>query len=113
VSSRANSVGYSGEAVGDSGPGNYCPYTFNQDERAVLWQGTRAIDLNLTIPRHLGITLMYATSINRRGQILATGYENADPLTTCPHPTFDPDTQEQVLQLLPCRLTRVYVLTPR
>jgi hypothetical protein len=113
VSSRANSVGYSGEAVGDSGPGQHCPHTFDQYERAVLWQGTSVIDLNRTIPRHLGITLVSAASINRRGQILATGYENDDPLTVCPNPVFDPDTQEQTMQRLPCRLMRVYVLTPR
>ena len=112
VSSRASAIGYDGEVVGDSGPGDYCPYTFNQNERAALWLGSRVIDLNQTIPASLRLTLVYASSINRRGQILATGYSADDPVSQCPNIIYHPDG-EQEMEMLPCRNMRVFVLTPR
>ena len=63
------------------------------NERATLWRDGRAFDLNNAIPSHPGVTLASANSINRRGQILAFGYRNADPLVICPRSMFDPVTQ--------------------
>jgi hypothetical protein len=102
VSSHAFGVGYDGETVGDSGAGNYCPYTDNRDERAVLWLDGRAFDLNSLIPRSARITLTLALSVNRRGQIAASGFDNDEPLTQCPSGGT----------VIPCHNTRMYVLTP-
>ena len=112
VSSHAFGVGYEGETVGDSGAGQYCPFTDNSQERAVLWKGGRAYDLNTLIPRSSGITLTYAYAINRAGQITAGGYVNREPLTLCPSLEYDPDTGTSVLVTTPCRNQRMFVLTP-
>ena len=113
VSSRAYGLGYDGEVVGDSGAGNYCPYTDNASVRAVLWKSGRAYDLNTLIPKSSGITLTYAYSINRHGQITAAGYVNAEPLTLCPGTTFDPETATTILTTTPCHNVRMFLLTPR
>jgi len=112
VSSRAASAGYDDDAVGDSGPGDYCSNNENANERATLWRGSRAFDLNATIPQGLHITLVSATSINRRGQILATGFRNGEPLLQCPGFVFDPETSMSRLESRPCRRMRVYLLSP-
>jgi hypothetical protein len=111
VSSHAYGVGYDGETVGDSGVGQYCNYTDNSGERAVLWLGDRAFDLNTLIPRSAGITLTYAYSVNRRGQITAGGYDNDEPLTSCPIVQYD-ENGGSSLVAVPCHNTRMYVLTP-
>ena len=113
TSSRAWNVGTDGETVGESGPGQYCEPQNSTGERAVLWRGGKAFDLNEAIPSHLGVTLASANSINRRGQILAFGYRNADPLVICPRFVFDPETgmpSFDITQL--CRSQRLFVLTP-
>ena len=113
VASRAYAVGYDGETVGDSGAGEqYCSFTDNATERAVLWKGARAYDLNSLIPRSTRITLTYAYSVNRRGQITAGGYENDEPLAQCATSVIDPDTGGQVVVWAPCHNQRMYVLTP-
>jgi hypothetical protein len=112
VSSRAAAAGYDDDAVGDSGPGDYCSFNDNANERATLWRGARAIDLNDTIPRGLRITLVSASSINRHGQILATGFRNSDPLLECPRFVFDPETFMNRVESQPCPRLRVYLLTP-
>jgi hypothetical protein len=112
VSSHAFGVGYDGETVGDSGAGQYCPYYDNSQERAVLWKNGRAYNLNALIPRSQRITLTYAYSVNRRGQITAGGYDNDEPLTQCAQSEFDPDTGTAPVTVAPCHRTRTYVLTP-
>jgi uncharacterized membrane protein len=112
VSSHAFGIGYDGETVGDSGAGNYCPYTDNREERAVLWLDGRAFDLNTLIPRSAGITLTHALSVNRRGQITAGGFDNDETLTQCPTSKFDPATGSLTYTVVPCHNTRMYVLTP-
>lgn len=112
VSSHAFAVGHDGETVGDSGAGNYCPYTDNASERAVLWKNGRAYDLNALIPRNAGITLTYAFGTNRRGQITASGYVNNEPLTLCPSAVFDSTTMTNIITVVPCHQVRMFVLTP-
>ena len=113
VASRAYAVGYDGETVGDSGAGErYCDFTDNATERAVLWKGSRAYDLNSLIPRSERITLTYAFSANRRGQITAGGYDNDEPLAQCASSVIDPDTGGQVVVWASCHNTHMYVLTP-
>lgn len=112
ISSHAWGVGYDGETVGDSGAGQYCDIIDNSGERAVLWLGGRAFDLNAQIPRSERITLTYAYSVNRRGQITAGGYRNDEPLAMCPHYVYDPVTAASTLELAPCHNTHMYVLTP-
>src|SRR4051812_3256985 len=108
--SRAWAVGPGGMTVSESGPGQYCEPQNATNERAVLWRGTQPLDLNTTIPAHLGVTLASATSINRWGQITAFGYRNADPLVICPKVTFDQETQRNVVDLTQrCRYQRTYV----
>jgi hypothetical protein len=104
-------VGYDGETVGDSGAGQYCSYTDNSGERAVLWLGGRAFDLNTLIPRSAGITLTYAYSVNRRGQITASGYDNDEPLTLCPIVQYDSNGGSSLVAVA-CHNTRMFVLTP-
>ena len=59
------------------------------------------------------MTLASANSINRRGQILAYGYRNADPLVICPVFMIDPVTQLPFYDVTQrCRYQRTYVLTP-
>jgi uncharacterized membrane protein len=111
VSSHAFGVGYDGETVGDSGAGQYCSYTDNSGERAVLWLGGRAFDLNTLIPRSAGITLTYAYSVNRRGQITASGYDNDEPLTLCPIVQYDSNGGSSLVAVA-CHNTRMFVLTP-
>ena len=110
VSSRAWGVGYHGETVGDSGRGGYCEYLGNAGERAVLWQGSRAIDLNTLIPRAAGVTLTSAVSINRRGQIAAAGYSRNEPLVTCLQTQYPPTGPVNVP--VPCHHMHAYLLTP-
>lgn len=113
TSSRAWQVGHDGETVGQSGPGQVCEPHNSANERAVLWRGDRPLDLNTAIPSYLGITLASATSINRRGQIVAFGYRNSDPRVICPISTFDPQTGQTTVDLSQlCRFQRLFVLTP-
>ncbi|HEU5135507.1 MAG TPA: hypothetical protein VFU13_10230 [Steroidobacteraceae bacterium] len=112
VSSHAYGVGYDGETVGDSGAGQYCPFSDNSSERAVLWKGGLVYDLNTLIPRSAGITLTYAYAVNRRGQITAGGYVNSEPLTLCPSSQFDPVTGTSTITTVPCHNQRMFLLTP-
>jgi len=113
-SSRAWSAGYDGETVGESGPGNYCDPNVDVDnERAVLWKGVQAFNLNALIPASEHITLVYAVEVNRRGQIAAGGYRNDEAPLPCPDYRIDPATGSYVLDpLLICRNIHAYVLTP-
>jgi uncharacterized membrane protein len=107
-SSRPWAVGNDGQTVGQSGEGHYCFDLDAGNDRAVLWIGSRALDMNTLIPRHARVTLTVATAINRRGEILATGYRNDEPLSLCV--VFNPDLQ--AVQEVPCHRTRVYLLRP-
>ncbi|HEY5810839.1 MAG TPA: hypothetical protein VIT67_22905 [Povalibacter sp.] len=111
VSSRAFGVGYNGETVGESGAGMYCGAASDgSTERAVIWIGARAYDLNTLIPR-TGITLTFAYSVNRRGQITASGYLNSEPMSVCPN--YDaPVDGTPVLENVPCHNMHLFVLTP-
>jgi uncharacterized membrane protein len=110
VSSRAWDVGESGDVVGDSGAGAYCPFTEDAQEHATLWRGDRPIDLNTLIPSSLGITLINAVGINRRGQIAATGIIDAEPAQKCPAFTVDGDVT--ILGTRSCPAMHVFLLTP-
>lgn len=112
VSSHAFGVGYHGETVGASNVTESCENTENNGRRAVLWFDGRAFDLNTLIPKSAGITLIYALSVNRRGQISAGGFDNDEPLTQCPSVQLDPVTGTVTYTVAPCRNTRMYVLTP-
>ena len=114
LSARAWAVGYDGEAVGESGLGNYCdPNTGIEDQRAVIWKGTQAINLNSLIPASENITLMVAAEVNRRGQIVATGYRNGEARLACPDYRLNTDTGFYELDpAYQCHNTYVYVLTP-
>jgi uncharacterized membrane protein len=112
VSSRAFGVGYNGEVVGHSGAGAYCADAENGQDRATVWRGDRAIDLNTAIPPSLGITLTVAYAINRRGQIAGAGYFDDEPMQLCPSYLFGLPTEPPVLQAIPCRKTHAFVLTP-
>lgn len=112
VASHAWGVGYDGETVGDSGAGQYCTFTDNSLERATLWKGGRAYDLNSLIPRNSGITLTYAFSINRWGQITAGGFVNDEPLTLCPSIGYNQDPPGAFLQTVPCHNQHMFILNP-
>jgi len=113
-SSRVWSAGYDGEAVGESGPGDYCdPAIDIENERAVFWKGLQAFNLNSLIPASEHITLVYAGEVNRRGQIMAAGYRNSEAPLACPDYRIDPLTG--TLQLDPaliCRNLYTFVLNP-
>ena len=112
VSSKAYAVGYDGETVGDSGAGQRCGPSDNNTERATLWKGGRAYDLNSLIPRSASVTLIYAFAVNRRGQITAGGFVNSEPLASCPRLEWDAATSSYHLVSSPCRNIRMFVLTP-
>jgi hypothetical protein len=112
VSSRAFGAGYDGETVGDSGAGTYCPNIHNGEERAALWLGARAFDLNTLIPGSAGITLTRAVSINRRGQITASGFANDEPMTQCPSVEPDFVAGTSTFSAVACHNARMYLLTP-
>jgi len=112
VASRAFGAGYDGETVGDSGAGSYCQAPDGRGERATLWLGSRAFDLNGLVPPSTNITLTHALSINRRGQISAGGFDNDEPLTQCPLTQVDPATGMVTRSIVPCHNSRMYVLTP-
>ena len=59
--SGANALNARGEVVGYSG------------ERACLWRGGKAYDLNALLPANSGWVLQGAAGINNRGQIVGTG----------------------------------------
>jgi hypothetical protein len=113
-SSRAWSTGYDGETVGESGPGDYCdPSVDVENERAVLWKGVQAFNLNALIPASERITLVYAGEVNRLGQIVAGGYRNDEAPLSCPDYRIDPDTGAYQLDpTLTCRNLYSFVLTP-
>ncbi|MEO8063369.1 MAG: hypothetical protein ABI821_11555 [Pseudomonadota bacterium] len=114
ISSRAWSAGYEGETVGESGPGDYCNSNIDiENERAVLWKGVQAFNLNALIPASERITLIYAVEVNRRGQIVAGGYRNDEAPLSCPDYRVNPDTGGYELDpTLVCRNIYAYVLTP-
>lgn len=113
VSSVASGVGYDGETVGNSGPGAYCEPDNSRRERATLWLGGRAFDLNGFVVGAPRVTLTWATSMNRRGQILVAGFRADEPLRICPKFVFDPETGETSLDLSQrCIRQRLYLLTP-
>jgi hypothetical protein len=112
VASRAHGLGYGGETVGDSGAGTYCQVPDGSGERATVWLGGRAFDLNTLIPGSAGITLTYAISVNRRGQISAGGFNNTEPLTQCPRVVADPAAGPPTFTVVPCHNNHMYVLTP-
>ena len=112
VASRAFGLGHEGETVGDSGAGTYCQVTDGSGERAALWLSGRAFDLNTLIPRSAGITLTYAISVNRRGQISAGGFDNSEPLTQCPRVVTDPAGGPPTFRVVPCHNNHMFVLTP-
>ena len=78
--------------------------------RATLWKDGRAFDLNTLIAKSAGVTLTHALSINRRGQISATGFDNDEPPTRCPRAEFVDGAL--VYTVVPCHNPRMYVLTP-
>jgi len=111
VSSRAHAVG-DDEVVGQSGPGLYCDQPYSEDERAVIWKNRRATDLNSLISRRQGVTLTRAVGVNSRGQIVAFGFRNDEPLAECPVLTWDED-DNPILDYTPkCRNFHTFVLTP-
>jgi hypothetical protein len=112
VASQAFGIGYHDEAVGESGDGTYCQFSDSRGERAALWVGNRAFDLNTLIPPSTGITLTYAISVNRRGQISAGGFANRESMTRCPSSQFDPATGQSVITTVPCHNRHMYLLTP-
>jgi hypothetical protein len=114
ISSRAWSTGYDGESVGESGPGAYCnPNVDVENERAVLWKGVQAFNLNALIPASERITLLYAGEVNRLGQIVAGGYRNDEAALPCPDYRIDPTTGAYLLDpALTCRNLYSFVLTP-
>jgi len=114
VSARAWGVGPNGTTVGDSGLGQYCEPAGPTQEHAVLWRGDKPLDLNAAIASHLGLTLVSATSVNRWGQLTATGYRNSDPMVMCLVTAPDPQTGQSTTSWQPaCRHQRGYVLTPQ
>jgi hypothetical protein len=114
TSARAWAAGYDGEAVGESGPGNYCePDNGLEDQRAVIWKGVQATGLNALIAASERITLIVAADVNRRGQIVVTGYRNDEPQFACPDYRINPDTGfYEIDPANQCRNTYVYLLTP-
>lgn len=113
VSARAWGAGHDGTTVGDSGPGEYCEPAGATHERAVLWRGDKPLDLNSATPSHHGVTLVSASSVNRWGQLTASGYRNSDPMVLCQVTAVDPQTGQQTTSWQPvCRHQRLYVLTP-
>lgn len=117
VSSVASGVGYDGETVGNSGPGAYCdPDNSTREstrERATLWLGGRAFDLNRFVVGASRVTLHWATSVNRRGQILVAGFRADEPLRICPKFALDPETGQSIVDVSQrCIHQRLYLLTP-
>jgi hypothetical protein len=112
VASRAFGVGYDGETVGDSGAGSYCRFPDGREERATLWLGGRAFDLNALVRPAANITLTHALSMNRRGQISVGGFDDDEPLTQCPLAQLDPVTGILTRSIVACHNSRMYVLTP-
>lgn len=66
-------VNSAGDIVGYTDAASSKFITFKQ--RATIWQGgTTPVDLNTLIPASAGVTLVYAKTINDKGQILCEGY---------------------------------------
>ncbi len=113
VSSVASGVGYDGETVGNSGPGEYCDPVLSTRERATLWLGGRAFDLNRLVVGAPRVTLNWAVSVNRRGQIVAAGFRTDEALRICPKFALDPQTGLTTVDLTQrCIHQRLYLLTP-
>ncbi len=66
--SVANAINDAGEIGGWSSNGSV--------QRAVMWQNGQIIDLNSVLPSNSGWTLISATGINNRGDIVGTGMHN-------------------------------------
>lgn len=64
----ATAINNNGEIVGTAQEG--------ENQRALLWQQKRLIDLNDLLPADAGWTLERATAINSKGQIVGAGLHN-------------------------------------
>jgi hypothetical protein len=82
--------------------------------RATLWISGQVWDLNDLIPRNTGIRLIRASSINRAGQIVATGVRPNEAKKPCPRWDYDPQTGEPIYNATyTCQDEYSFILTPK
>ena len=83
---------------------------------AVIWEGTRAVNLNSLVPRRFAreFKLSIAAAINDRGQILVRGIRHGEPKVPCPRVDFDPATGENFYNdSVFCHNVYAFLLTPK
>lgn len=83
--------------------------------RAVIWEGTRAVDLNSLVPKRFAREFQLSTvaAINDRGQIVARGVRRGEAKMPCPRVDFDFETGENVYNdSIFCQNEYAFLLTP-
>lgn len=84
--------------------------------RAVIWKGTRAVDLNSLVPQRFAreFHLETGSAINDRGQIVARGIRRHERRVPCPQIESDPETGENVYNpSVTCHNLYSFLLTPQ
>ena len=84
--------------------------------RAVIWDGTRAVDLNSLVPKRFAreFQLTVASAINDRGQIVVRGIRRGEPKAPCPRVDFNFETGENFYNdSLTCQNGYSFLLTPK
>jgi hypothetical protein len=83
---------------------------------AVIWEGTRAVDLNSLVPKRFAreFRLSIGATINDRGQIVARGIRRGEPKMLCPQREWDAATGQEVYNAsLTCQNEYAFLLTPK
>jgi uncharacterized membrane protein len=115
---HAAALGINGisQVVGHSYRQPTCEEFDSVQSRAVIWQGTHAVDLNSLVPKRFAreFQLAIATAINDRGQIVARGVRRGEPKLPCPRFDYDPQTGENVYNAsITCQNEYSFLLTPK
>jgi len=104
------------QIVGQSYRPPSCPEYDPAQAHAVIWKGTRAVDLNSLVPKRFAreFHLEIGSAINDRGQIVVRGQRRGEPPAPCPALEFDPVTGENVYNpSATCQNLYSFLLTPK
>jgi uncharacterized membrane protein len=110
INNRSKAVGYSFRSPPS------CVELDTSQARAVIWEGTRAVDLNSLVPKRFAreFRLSIGAAINDRGQIVARGVRRGEPKAPCPRIDFDFQTGQSFYNAsITCQNEYSFLLTPK
>jgi uncharacterized membrane protein len=115
---HAVALGINGRSqiVGQSSRQPSCAAFDPAQAHAVIWKGTRAVDLDSLVSKRFAreFHLQDAAAINDRGQIVARGQRRGEPPAPCPQMVFDEVIGDNVYDpSLTCQNLYSFLLTPK